>query len=68
VQVFLGKEEFQVKDYLREEIEKKREELFEVTKSTSLTSRLALQYSEELDLLLNQYDNIVSHDLQQTAN
>ncbi len=57
-----------MRDYLREEIEKKREELFEVTKSTSLTSRLALQYSEELDLLLNQYDNIVSLDLQQTAN
>ncbi|GIN21345.1 MAG TPA: Spo0E family sporulation regulatory protein-aspartic acid phosphatase [Bacillus bacterium] len=57
-----------MKDHLREEIEKKREELFEITKSVSLTSRLALQYSEELDLLLNQYDNIVSHDLQQTAN
>ncbi|WP_144463217.1 aspartyl-phosphate phosphatase Spo0E family protein [Siminovitchia fortis] len=41
-----------MKDYLREEIEKKRKELFEITKSVSLTSRLALQYSEELDLLL----------------
>ncbi|RST71270.1 Spo0E family sporulation regulatory protein-aspartic acid phosphatase [Siminovitchia acidinfaciens] len=57
-----------MKEYLREEIERKREELFEVTKSTSLTSRLALKYSEELDLLLNQYESIVSHDLQQTAN
>ncbi|RWR11663.1 aspartyl-phosphate phosphatase Spo0E family protein [Siminovitchia fortis] len=54
-----------MKDYLREEIEKKRKELFEITKSVSLTSRLALQYSEELDLLLNQYDSIVSHDMQQ---
>lgn len=57
-----------MKEYLREEIEKKREELFQVTKSVGLTSRLALQYSEELDLLLNQYDSIVSHNLQQTAN
>lgn len=57
-----------MKEYLREEIERKREELLEITKNVSLTSRLALQYSEELDLLLNQYESIVSNDLHHTAN
>ncbi|MFD1705280.1 aspartyl-phosphate phosphatase Spo0E family protein [Siminovitchia sediminis] len=57
-----------MKEVLIEEIERKREELFEVTKHVGLTSQIALKYSQELDILLNEYGNILSNDVEPTIN
>ncbi|QQZ07835.1 aspartyl-phosphate phosphatase Spo0E family protein [Heyndrickxia vini] len=40
---------------LSKQIEKKRADLIEVVKKEGLASSLAIQYSQELDRLLNQY-------------
>nr|WP_249305958.1 aspartyl-phosphate phosphatase Spo0E family protein [Lederbergia citrea] len=40
------------------EIEKKRQELIAIAAKTGLTSAISLQYSMELDLLLNQYQRV----------
>ncbi|MGM7637353.1 Spo0E family sporulation regulatory protein-aspartic acid phosphatase [Bacillus sp. Hm123] len=44
------------KEKLLDTIEKKRLELFEVVTMKGLNSPLAIQYSQELDALLNDYD------------
>ncbi|MFC8574069.1 Spo0E family sporulation regulatory protein-aspartic acid phosphatase, partial [Heyndrickxia sporothermodurans] len=42
-------------DHLSKQIEKKRADLIEVVRKEGLSSSLAIQYSQELDRLLNQY-------------
>jgi hypothetical protein len=44
---------------LEQEIERKREEMYTVIERYGLSSQMALQKSQELDSLLNQYQNII---------
>ncbi|MBO8176961.1 MAG: aspartyl-phosphate phosphatase Spo0E family protein [Bacillus sp. (in: Bacteria)] len=46
------------KQELLEKIEKKRYELFEVVAKSGLSSPIAIQYSQELDTLLNVYNRL----------
>ena len=46
------------KEKLLNQIERKRLELFEIVARNGLNSPLAIEYSQELDTLLNQYDQI----------
>jgi len=46
------------KKELLADIEKKREELIAIATKTGFTSSLSLQYSMELDTLLNQYERL----------
>lgn len=45
------------------QIEKKREELVHIVKIKGLTSALTVQYSQELDHLLNLYDQTYTSKL-----
>ncbi|MGE8203960.1 Spo0E family sporulation regulatory protein-aspartic acid phosphatase [Heyndrickxia sp. NPDC080065] len=45
-------------EQLSKQIEKKRADLIEIVKKEGLSSSLAIQYSQELDRLLNQYIRI----------
>jgi Spo0E like sporulation regulatory protein len=45
------------KQELLDRIEKKRAQLIDIVAQNGLTSPLAIQYSQELDLLLNSYNS-----------
>nr|WP_269448534.1 aspartyl-phosphate phosphatase Spo0E family protein [Metabacillus kandeliae] len=45
---------------MNEKIEKKRAELIAAVRSLGLASSLAIQFSQELDLLLNEYEKCLS--------
>ena len=47
---------------LLKEIEKMRQVLIYVVANEGLSSQVAIQYSQELDHLLNLYDRLYSHD------
>ncbi|KAB7708190.1 Spo0E family sporulation regulatory protein-aspartic acid phosphatase [Bacillus aerolatus] len=49
------------KDNLLDAIEKKRMELFKIVAVNGLNSPLAVKYSQELDLLLNDYNRKYIH-------
>ncbi len=44
------------KEELLEKIEAKRNELHDIIKANGLSSRITIEYSQQLDRLLNQFD------------